>query len=100
MPVTALLLPDIKNSIPGATKKIKFVTQDSKEHLLVDIYECNEDWIEVGKPTEGTHIDNEETYHRNLRIESMKRGHFVRGQSTNPEWNPDYVEDLPELPAI
>jgi len=94
MPVTALLLPDIKNSIPGATKKIKFVTQDSKEHLIVDIYECNEDWIEIGKPTEGTHIDNEEEYHTLLRLEASKRGHFVSEQSTDPHWNPNYKEDI------
>ena len=97
MSVTALLLPDIKNSIPGATKKIKFVTQDSKEHLIVDIYECDEEWMEVGKPTEGTHISDEEKFHRELRIEASKRGHYVPGQSTNPEWNKDYIEDVPEI---
>jgi len=89
MPVTALLLPDAG----GSTKKIKFITQDSKEHLSVDIYLCDENWKEMGKPTEGTHIDNEETYHRILREEASKRDHYVLEHSTNPEWNPGHVAE-------
>ena len=32
---------------------------------------------------------SEEEYHKNLRTDSDKKGHFVRDYSTNPEWNPE-----------
>jgi len=88
MPVTALLLPDPKKE---GTKKIKFITQDFAVNLSIDIYQCDEDWVPMGEPTQGTHTDDEELYHRNLRSEAAKRGHYVPQESTNPEWNPGYV---------
>lgn len=94
MPVTALNLPDPKG---GGHKKVKFITDDSVPYLLVNIYQCDEDWIPQGKPTEGTHTDDEEAYHRLLRIEASKREHYVKEQSTNPEWNPDYIESTAEV---
>lgn len=87
-PVTALLLPDPKGN---GHKRIKFVTQDFEHNLSIDIYQCDENWIEVGQPTEGTHVDNEELYHKTLREEAEKRGHYVPEESTNSEWNPGYV---------
>lgn len=92
-PVTALLLPDLKT---GGQKKVKFHTGDSPEHLSIDIYQCDEDWKEVGKPTEGTHLLDEEKYHKELRKEASIRGHFVKEHSTNPEWSPDYIENKDE----
>lgn len=95
MPVTALLLPDPKSG-EGKTKKVKFITQDFKENLSVDIYPCDDEWVPYGQPTQGTHLSDEEKYHRELRQEASKRGHFVPEQSTDPEWSPGYI--APEEP--
>lgn len=86
MPVTALLLPDKK----GETKKIKFITQDFAVNLSVDVYQCDENWVPKGEPTQGTHTDDEEKFHKDLREEAAKRGHFVPEQSTDYQWNPGY----------
>jgi len=90
MPVTALELPDRKSN--GPNKRIKFITQDFAVNLSVDVYQCDNDWIPMGEPTQGTHTDDEEMFHRNLRSEAIKRNHFVADESTNPEWNPGYVD--------
>jgi len=95
MPVTALLLPDPKKG-EGVFKKIKFITQDFAVNLSVDIYPCDDNWVPYGQPTQGTHTDDEEKYHKDLRSETAKRGHFIPEQSTDPEWNPGYV--APEEP--
>jgi len=95
MPVTALLLPEPRKT-DGSTKKVKFITQDFAVNLSVDVYTCDENWIPKGEPMQGTHTDDEEKFHRELREEASKRGHFVPEQSTDPEWNPGYV--APEEP--
>ncbi len=43
-------------------------------------------------PALGYDERNEETYHRELRLHYHKEGCFVPEFSTNPEWNPGYVE--------
>lgn len=95
MPVTALQLPDPKT---GGTRRLMFITQDFNEHLSIDVYQCDIDWNPMGQATLGTHIDDEETYHRKLREESSKRGHFMPEYSTNPEWSPGYVD--PDEPPV
>lgn len=98
MPCTSLRLPDQKR--PGKFINVKFITQDFDINLSVDIYQCDNEWTPSGKPTQGTHIDDEKTYHINLRSEADKRGHFVKEQSTDPHWNPGYIEPTIEVENI
>lgn len=92
MPTTALEV---------GKQKIKFITMGSevikskdgtkeKSFLNVELRICDEDFIPMGPGSLSIHEDNEETYHRNLRIEAKKKGHFVPEESTDHEWNPDY----------
>lgn len=73
--------------------RMMFITQQYGENdFTVNIYHCNEDFIPKGTPVTKDLIGDEEQYHRSLRKDAHTKGHFVAGHSTNPEWNPDYVE--------
>lgn len=98
MPVTALKIGE---------QRLKFMTMGSevikskdgkteKSFLSIDLRVCDEDFIPTGPGSISVHGDDEETYHRNLRIQAKEKGHFVPEESTDPEWNPDYVTPTPE----
>lgn len=73
----------------GLAIRVKYMTVPVEKGLHIDIYNCNEKFIPVGDPHFAVDDRDEDTYHKELRIESNKRGQFVKEESTNPEWNPE-----------
>jgi len=72
---------------------IMFITDQIEENKLsVNIYKCDDKNIPQGKPFIIQLEGNEVEYHKKLRLEAKEKGHFIPGHSTNPEWNPDYIE--------
>jgi hypothetical protein len=61
-----------------------------KVFTKVTLYNCDDNFMpsDIGAVT--IHEDDEETYHRQLRIVSHQAGHFVPHESTDYKWNPDY----------
>ena len=90
MPCTALKF----QTTEGEVKRLKFMTVQTPEHLDVDIFSCNEDFIPEGDAFMTIDKRDEENYHRTLRREATEKGHYVSEESTNPEWNPDYIERI------
>lgn len=64
--------------------------EDIKIFTEVTLYECDEDFMPVVAGAITVHEDDEETYHKNLRIAGKEAGHFVPDQSTDYKWHPDY----------
>jgi len=99
MPVTALKVGE---------QRIKFLTLGSdvvksndgtkeKAFLTVDLRICDKDFVPLIKGHTSIHDEDEETYHRKLRVAATEKGHFVPEESTDPEWNPGYEEPLEEI---
>jgi hypothetical protein len=84
MPVTSIKIGD---------NKLMFITQQFDKMLSINLYICDDDYVPVGKPHVSELEIDEETYHRNLRKESIERDQFMQGFSTNPEWTPGYIEE-------
>ncbi len=92
MPATSL-----KINNDGAEYRLMFITQQYGENdFTVNIYRCNEEHVPMGEPITKNLLGKEEDYHKNLRQESNEKGHFLPGHSTDPEWNPGYVESQEE----
>lgn len=73
-------------------KRLMFVTQVYDEGgFTLNIYGCDENFIPMGTPITKELVGDEESYHKSLRKDAEKRGQYVPGHSTNPEWNPGYV---------
>ena len=88
MPVTALEVPKGDNIV-----KIMFITtQTSENEVYLDLYTCDEQFIPSGEPIRKIIETDEYTYHTKLRNDAITHGHFRPDYSTNPEWNPGYVE--------
>jgi len=92
MAVTALKVGD--NRIKFMTLPEELVTsqdgENQKKFLTVDLRACDEDFIPSGIGSYSVHEDDEETYHKKLRIAALEKGHFVPEESTNHEWHPGY----------
>lgn len=85
MPCTALEI-----NKEGIAHKVKFITQQNEKYLVVFIYGCNNEFIPYGNPELTASDMTEEEYHKKLRLEANKNGQFIKEQSTDPEWNPNY----------
>ena len=91
MATTAIQIGDIK---------MKFMTlpahltneEGVKQFLDITLYQCDEDFIPTGQSSHSMHEDDEETYHRTLRLQATEKGHYVPEESTDPQWNPNYIE--------
>jgi len=79
----------------GKIVRMKFMTVQTEDHLDVDVFSCNEEFIPIGEPAMGLDPREEEEYHRQLRTGAILHGQFIPNESTHPEWTPGYVE-LPE----
>lgn len=62
----------------------------------VDIFTADEEFMAFGTPSLGTSVLKEEEYHKDLRRQSVEKGHFVPEYSTNPEWNPGWKPEESE----
>jgi hypothetical protein len=86
MAITALSIP-VQEGLVQHLMFSTIPTQMNPEVLGVTIYQCNEEF--VPQKVLQTTIDkrSEEQYHTELREVASKKNHFVKGHSTNPEWN-------------
>lgn len=74
--------------------RLLFMTAQTEAGIDVDVSLADGDFMPLGKTSLGMspkHSD-EESYHRSLREQAHEKGQFVPEYSTNPEWNPGYVE--------
>lgn len=84
MAVTSLLIP---NETYG---EIKTQTVTIVQPGGVDViqYKCNDNWIPESILASVFHNKyTEEQIHREIREEAIKKGTFVEGESTNPEYH-------------
>lgn len=91
MATTALLVKE-----EGKEIRMLFMTAPTPTGVDVDIIQADIDFMPVGKVSIGVDHRDEETYHRELRKHASEAGDFVPDFSTNPEWNPGYVEPTEE----
>ena len=89
MATTAL---EIKTN--SVTQRLLFMTVDAGDGVMhVDIYKADENFLPEGTPSIGvSEHASEEDYHKSLRGFAEEQGQFIADSSTNPEWNPSYVE--------
>lgn len=80
----------------GTVVRVKFMTVATPTHTDVDIYPCNETFIPIGEPEMGVSEKDEESYHKELRSQASEKGQYVPEESTDPHWNPGYVEPIEE----
>lgn len=93
MATTALKI--VKN---GQEERLLFMTvpREDGRGLDVDIFKATDEFMPEGTPSLGiSEMVDEAEYHKALRDNALKEGHFVPEFSTNPEWNPGYVEEVP-----
>lgn len=88
MGCTALEIPQED----GTIKRIKIMTVQIPGHIDVDIFNCNDEFIPIGEPLMSQVEGEEEMYHKKLRLEASEKGHYIPRESTDPQWNPGYVE--------
>lgn len=84
MPQTALKIND---------KCMVIITQQFDNELSINAYSTDHNFMPLGTPIVSSLSINEEEYHKKLRSDAHAHGHYVKGYSTNPEWNPDYNDD-------
>jgi hypothetical protein len=66
--------------------------RDGQTGIDIDIFLADKDFEPYGKPSFGIDMRNEEEYHKELRKQASERGEFIAEASTNPEWNPNYID--------
>jgi hypothetical protein len=93
MPCTALII----TKEDGTTVRIKFLTMWNPPFTDIDLFTCNEEFEPIGNPGVTQVEIDEESYHKNLRIEASAKEQYVSSESTDPQWNPGYVESPEEL---
>lgn len=93
MACTALKVDDIR--IKFMTNVIEAPSKDGstiKPFLNVELYICDEDFIPEGNTSKSIIDREEEAYHRDLREQAFKKGHYIPEESTDPEWNPKELQ--------
>jgi hypothetical protein len=76
----------------GTIVKIKFLTIWNPPFTDIDLYHCNENFEPIGNPGVTQVEMDEESYHKKLREDASVKNQYVRQESTDPQWNPGYVE--------
>lgn len=78
----------------GLEEKLSIMTSEAENKIvLVNIYRTDDAYNPVGTASVSVaRYDSEEAYHKDLRKLAGEKGQFVPDYSTNPEWNPGYVE--------
>lgn len=89
MPVTSIKT----KTKDGEELRLQFATVPSEKGLLIDIYKCSDEWIPKGSAEHLLEEIDEEEYHKKLREAATEAAEFEPGYSSNPEWNPGYVDD-------
>jgi hypothetical protein len=92
MPVTAVRT----KTKTGEEMRLQFITIPSENGLLIDIYMCDPEFVPTGKPEHLIEEVDEVEYHKKLREAATEAAEFEPGYSSNPEWNPGYVDDEPQ----
>jgi hypothetical protein len=98
MPVTALKIGDLRIKFM-TTFMEPVVSEDgttTKDFITVDLVQCDEDFIPSSDGSRTIDERSHEEYHKMLRVEAIEKGHFIPEQSTDPQWNPGYIEPVEE----
>tara|TARA_B110000503_G_C7032146_1_gene364492 strand:+ start:703 stop:1005 length:303 start_codon:yes stop_codon:yes gene_type:complete len=88
----------IKITKYGSINRLLFMTAQTEAGIDVDVSLADSDFMPLGTTSLGIspkHQD-EEAYHKELRQQAHEKDQFVSDYSTNPEWNPNYVESTEE----
>jgi len=79
-------------------QKVVTITTTTDNGLYISLYQADENYKPIGVPEEfGNPATTEEQFHKNLRKEANEKGHYRPRFSTNPDWNPEYVEPSNEV---
>jgi hypothetical protein len=102
MATTALKVGDVKikfMTLPGELLPALVAGKEPKAFLNIEVRQCDENFMPTGNCSISISELDEETYHKNLRIEAQAKGHFVPEESTDYQWHPDYKaeEDVEHL---
>lgn len=89
MACTGLELPQQEGQ---GTNRLKVITETNGEALIVSYFACDGEFIPFGAPEIVVSEKSEAEFHLELRSEADKKGHLVRHESTDPQWNPGHVE--------
>jgi hypothetical protein len=75
-------------------QKLMFMTAETGENIIVvTIYKTDDEYNPTGTGSMSVaQYPTEEAYHKDLRKQASEKGQYVPEYSTNPEWNPGYVE--------
>jgi len=84
----------------NGTNRMKVITEVNGKVLVISYYACDKDFIPFGKAEITMSEKAEEKFHKELRDQANEKGHFIRNESTNPEWNPDYIEERAPGPNL
>lgn len=90
MATTALEIGDMKLKFMTVPKEL-VNDEGVKMFTQIDLFMCDSNFIPYGKPSHSISDLSEEEYHKSLRLECSKKGHFKEEQSTNEEWNSNYI---------
>lgn len=60
--------------------------------MIVSYYVCDGEFLPFGAAEITVSEKSEEEFHKELRAQADAEGHLVQGESTDPQWNPGYVE--------
>lgn len=77
------------------TYHLLMVTVKGENGTDIAIHNVKSDYIieQGSKPEYGVSNKEEDLYHKDLRVDALKAGHFMPEFSTNPEWNPVQEEE-------
>jgi hypothetical protein len=89
MALTSLII-----NLPEGNKYLQVETIEGDNGVIVHWYSCDSEFNPDGAKDASADRRTEEQFHRELRVESAKRGQLITSHSTNPEWNPeDYIRN-------
>lgn len=89
MALTSLII-----DLPQGKKYLQVETIEGDNGVIIHWLSCDSEFNPDGAKDASADRRNEEQFHRELRIESAKRGQLITSHSTNPEWNPeDYIRN-------
>jgi len=91
MPQTSLKIKD---------KYLVIRTDIEEGKVIVKCYNSDEHFnYDINKPdrVDEDLVHTEEQIHKDLRAMAEENGHLVRQYSTDPQWNPGYIDNTEEL---
>lgn len=73
--------------------KTKIVTTPTEKGLYIQLFKCDEKWVEQPPSKDYGTEEDEKEFHTRVREGAIEVKQFVPGESTHPEWTPKKEED-------